>query len=125
MTKKSKFTLDDFKPETSKDLADGIFAYLALEIGKEWVSIKKEIAQHVRAVSIRATETRALLAAGKITAAQADFEMHGQEYYLNNIILFSTIIPYVLAQKVLNAVFKVINAAFKNWTGVDLMFGSA
>lgn len=125
MTKQQEFSLDDFKPETAKELSDGIFAYLALEIGKEWISIRKEIAQHVRAVSVRAMETKTLLAAGRITPAQADFELHGQEYYLNNIILLSTIIPYVLAQKVLNAIFKVINVAIKNWTGVDLLYGAA
>lgn len=125
MTEQAAVSLDDFKPDTAKELAEGIFKYLALEIGKEWSSIRKQITQHVKAVSVRAMETKSLLAAGRITPAQADFELHGQEYYLNNIILLSTMIPYVLAQKVLNGIFKVINAAIKNWTGVDLMYGAA
>ena len=120
----SELDLDTFKPESAKELADGIIVQLAFVLGTEWKKYKKEITQHVKVVAQRAFETRTLLAAGKITPSQADFELHGQEYYLNNIVLFSSFIPYVIAQKMMDVVFSVINAAIENWTGIDLLYGS-
>jgi hypothetical protein len=114
--------LKTFKPNTPKDLFDAIVSHVVPVLGDQVQKGLKELRSHIQAVSIQSFRTAKDLAEGKITQHDADYLLNMQEAYLNNILRLAGFLPYVLAQAVLDTVIKVISAAVKNWTGIELKF---
>lgn len=116
------FNLATFHPHSAEEFFDGLVTHVASTAVNAWNDAQQEIEPHLKLLSKRAFRTTQMLAAGQITQADADFIMHGQELYLSNVLIYSEFLTYWLAQQVLDAVFAVVKAAFKNVTGFDLDF---
>lgn len=112
--------LDSFKPANAGELLQGILDYVAPIAEGDWEKAVPELKGYLETVAQAAFLTTTQLAAGKITKEQADLAFHMQELSLNQILLYSKVLAYVTAQKVLNGVFQVIISAVKNTTGVEL-----
>ncbi len=115
--------LDTFKPESAEDFASAIVQVVVGEVKDLWNEAKDTLLSHITALATAVAKTQERLISGVFSEADADYAIHQQELYFNNILLLSEFLPYVLAQRILNGVFTLINAAIKNVTGIDLGFG--
>lgn len=114
--------LANFRPNSAKDLLDEILAQLQSVLLDRFASFKKEMSVHLQSLAKKAWLTKVGLQNGTISQADADIGLHTQELAFNNIVLYSELLAYELAQAVLDTVFGVIVAAIKNLTGVELNF---
>lgn len=114
--------LDTFKPQSADELLQGILGQLGAVVITDFAAFKKEIEGHLAVLAKKAWKTQLDLAQGALSQADADLALHTQELLLANILAESEFLTYVLAQDVRDGVFKVISAAIKNLTGVQLNF---
>jgi hypothetical protein len=115
--------LATFKPSNPDELFQGILGQVIGILGADWIKAEAELKLDLQLLARRAFQTETLLAGGKISVTEADRELHFQEVFLNSTLANFEFMAYVTAQNVLNGVFGVIQAAIKNWTGIDLNFG--
>lgn len=114
--------LDSFQPRSAGELFDGIVSHAVPIIGSMWSQARDELEIHFSTLAQNSFQTMKRLAEGRITREKADALLHMQELYLNNILLYSEFLVYDMAQAVLDAVFSVVKAAVRNWTGIMLNF---
>ena len=114
--------LSDFRPKNANELFDKILEEIGAKVGGDFTSFQSEVKSHLKSVAQKAWKVKIGLEKGTISPPDADLALHTQELALNNILLYVELMPYVLAQDVLETVFAVIAAAIKNLTGVPLKF---
>ena len=114
---------DTFKPTTTNELLSAVTEVATAAAGGAWKNMENEVKNHLTFISSTTLETAKKLAAQEITQSQADHTLHLLEYNFNATLLLIQLIPYVVAQAVLNAVFGLVNSVVKNYAGVDLGFG--
>jgi hypothetical protein len=115
--------LGTFKPNSPDELFQGILGEAISILGADWAKAEAELKSDLQLLAQRAFQTQTLLAGGRISVTEADRELHFQEVFLNSALAHFEFMAYVTAQNVLDGVFGVIQAAIKNWTGIDLNFG--
>src|SRR4051812_15797379 len=114
---------DTFKPKTTDDLLAGVSQVAASAAGASWKKMKQEVKSHLTFIADMTLQTAKKLAKEEITKEQADHTLHLLEYNFNSTLLLIEIVPYVVVQSVLTAVFGLLNSVVKNYAGVDLGFG--
>ena len=118
----SAIDLTTFAPNSAEELFDGVMSEVAKVLIDNFNKFKRDVAVYLKSVSQKVWDTQAKLASGVISAADADIAVQTQELALSNIVLYAPFMTYVTAQNVLDIVFKVIGAAVRNLTGIDLNF---
>jgi hypothetical protein len=114
-----------FKPESADDLLSGALEVAIAAAGKSWKEMKSTVEEHLTFIAKTTFTTTRQLEAREITTKQADHTFHLLELNFNSTLLLIEIIPFVVAQAVLNAVFGLLNAVVKNYTGIDFGFGKS
>ncbi len=114
--------LSTFVPENADDLLDVITEKASEAAGGKWNAVKDQIQGDLDFIANRAVKITAMLLAGEISQSDADLKMHLLELTLNNTLAEITVLAYVVAQAILNAVVDVVKAVIKNATGVELDF---
>jgi hypothetical protein len=115
--------LADFKPKNADDLLKKIVSAGSTAAGDTWKSIKNEVKAQFSLIAKISLETAISLEKKEITKKQANHTLHLLELNLESTMLLLEILPFAVADAVLNAVFKIINAVVKNYTGVDFGYG--
>lgn len=114
--------LSTYKPASADDLLKGLTQVALTAAGTAWSSIKDDVSTHLALIAKFTIETKAKLAIGEIIDKEADQEMTLLQLDLNNTLLEATLLPYIIGQKVLDAVTSVVVAVIKNYTGISLNF---
>lgn len=114
------FDLKNFKPETWRALFNGIVAHLSAKVSGEWRRVRKNIEDGLKNIAMAGIRTQHRLAEGKISRAEADLLLHGQELAMNQILIQAEFSTYELTQVALDAIFEVITTAIHNVTGVQV-----
>jgi hypothetical protein len=98
--------------ESAKDAALGI-----------WSKISKQVKEQLSLIGKIALDTIANLLKGRITDKQANHTLQLLEINFSAAIMLFSIVPFAVAEAVRGAVFNVINAVVRNFTGIDFGFG--
>ena len=114
--------LAEFKPNSAGELFDGVLSHVLPVLADNWERAQEDVEPALKSIAISAFNTQRRLKIGEINQDKADALLHIQELALSNTLLYAEFLTYVLRQEIVDAVFKVITAAIKNWTGVDLNF---
>jgi hypothetical protein len=114
--------LATYKPATADDLAKGLGQVALTAAAGSWNAIKTDVLAHLTLIATLTLSTKDKLAAGSISEKDADHTLSLLQLNLNSTVLEADMVPYVVGQKVLNAVFAVVAAVVKNYTGIALNF---
>ena len=116
--------LATYKPSSVDDLLKGLVSTAITAAGNAWNKVKDDITAHLSLIAQQTISTKGKLLSGEITDKEADHTFSLLEINLNSALLEAVVLPYIVAQKLLDAVFSVVVAVIKNYTGLSLNFGS-
>ena len=112
--------LSDFNPETVGELFDRLGDELKGVATDWWNENHESVGGYLTYLATATLQTRAALVEGRISQEYADIIMHDQELAFKQTLQFATFMTLVLAQKLYDAVFRVIGSVIFNRTGVNL-----
>jgi hypothetical protein len=115
--------LSEFNPADVDELLDRLGGELTNVASDWWRDNKDKIGGYLTYLATATIETREALAEGRITQEYADIIMHDQELAFKQTLQFARFMTLVLAQKLYDAVFRVIGWVIFNRTGVNLWPG--
>jgi hypothetical protein len=109
-----------FKPSSADELLKGLLEVAIGAAKGTWDDLKKTITEDLTTLSEDVLKTSQRLADGVINPRQATHSMKLLDAAFSNEVLLVEIVPYAIAQAVINAVFGLVNSVIRNFTGVDL-----
>ena len=112
--------LSNFNPESVNELFDTLSDELTTVASDWWRDNKDTVGGYLTYMATATLQTRAALAEGRITQEYADIVMHDQEQAFKQTLQFATFMSLVLAQKLYDAVFRIVGWVIFNRTGVNL-----
>lgn len=115
--------LSGFKPDKAGELFRKIASVGSAAAGEIWENVKDEVQSQLELISRISLQVAESLAKGEVTEQQAKHTLHLLELNLQATMLLIEILPFTIAEAILNAIFKVVSAVVKNHTGVDIDLG--
>jgi hypothetical protein len=115
--------LSTFNPTSFDDLFKAFVDEGSAAIGTSIKDIKA-VPGHLKTLAEATLKTAAALAEGRISAETAKEIMVDRKETFKQALEFEAFMALVVAQKLTDAVFKVIGAAIKNRTGISLIPGA-
>lgn len=112
--------LSNFNPDSAGEIADRIVGELKGTAITWWKTNSELMQGYVKSLAEAAFQTRVALADKRITEKTADLLMHMQELSFNQTLQFTKLMTLALAQKLVDAAFRVIGWVIFNKTGVNL-----
>lgn len=112
--------LKTFKPGSADELLKGVLGHVAGLLQEKLKQFEKEMVTYLGDLTKASIALAKLINDGTYGARQADLALHSQELLVNNALLRAEFLTYDVAQSILETIFKVIGAAVKNLTGLQL-----
>ena len=112
--------LSTFDPASVQDLIDKIEDDAGTALTQYWNVAKARIGENTRVLAETTVRVAKGLADGSLSEADADSILYVQEQLFNATLNSVRNMPYVAAQKGLNAIFKVVGWVVFNRTGINL-----
>lgn len=112
--------LTEFSPANVDELVGAILSDLE-GLSKRWWNENSDLVEgYTRSLAQATMQTQKALIEKRIKPAEADRIMHMQELAFNSLIHFTKFMTFALAQKALDATFRLVGYALFNRTGVNL-----
>lgn len=112
--------LSTFKPSSVKDLVDAITGQIS-QMGEDWWKKNSSAVEgYVKSLAQAAKDTATSLAEGTIPKEEAEAILKMQKEAFETSIKFGEYMTLALAQNVVDEAMKIVGAAIKNITGIDL-----
>ena len=115
--------LSTFNPASLDELFDALVAEGAAAVGRSLDDIAA-VPGHLRTLAEASLKTIEALAEGRISAETAAEILRDRKATLRQALEFEALMGLVVAQKLADAAFRVIGAAIRNRTGLDLLGGT-
>lgn len=112
--------LSTFNPTDVDALFDRLASEVTGEAKKWWTKNKGLMAGYLRSLAEASMQTTIALQQKEITEAQANRAFRVQKLAFEQTLDFSKLMTLVLAQRLLDAVFRVIGWVILNRTGINL-----
>lgn len=110
-------TPDTFNPASAKELLEALEDDAGEALTGYWNIVKVRISDNLKVLSETTIRTAEARLKGEITDADVDSILISQEHLINSLLITTNAIPYIAAQKALNAIFRVIGIVVSNRTG--------
>lgn len=107
----------NFNPQDADELVEALTAEAKGALTGYWKTVRPRIEDNLKILSETSLRTAESRLKGQITDADVDAILYVQEQQLNSLLIMVQGVPYIAAQKALNAVFKVIGIVISNRTG--------
>ncbi|MEM1361565.1 MAG: hypothetical protein AAGF94_07585 [Pseudomonadota bacterium] len=112
-------SLSDFDASTVDELFDKIVEQVK-GVASKWYNANRDVVEgYFKSLAQASFQTQVSLKSGRIDKEVADQALRMQQAALRQTIRYTEFMTFVLAQQVVDAAFKVIGTAVKNYTGVN------
>lgn len=111
--------LRSITPEDVQDFFESLKDAITGVSTEWWDANKNTMAGYITSLSEAVVETTLALKQERISEETADQIYRMQQAAFRQTIRYTRFMTYVLAQKIVNAVFEIVAAAIKNYTGIN------
>jgi hypothetical protein len=122
MTEAQMLDLSTFKPASADELFKAILREGGQALGKPLENVQA-VAGHLRLLAEDSLKTAKALVEGRIDEQTAREAFEGRKQALLQLRAFVELQALQAAQRAADAIFRVIGAAIRNRTGIDLLGG--
>ncbi|MGP1352002.1 MAG: hypothetical protein ACTS1Z_01645 [Parasphingopyxis sp.] len=112
--------LSTFNPGSVSELLDTMIGEVSQVAGDWWEENSGLMKGYLAELAEGTMQTGAALAEGRISAETADAVLRGRARVLDQLLDLAAYMTLVLAQKLADAIFRVVGWAIYNRTGVNL-----
>jgi hypothetical protein len=110
------------KPADAGELLKDLGVTAATAAGAAWAQVKANVVAHLETIADVAADTMKQRATGAITDDDVAHTMGLLRTYRDAIADELKVLPFVTAQRVLDGVTGLLEAAFRNVTGIEVAF---
>lgn len=115
--------LTQFKPASADDLLTELVNAARHAASDVWTAIRNEVQEQLSLIAQIGLNTAVNRDRGMITDKQANHTLQLLETNFSAVLMLIAILPFAIAEAIRKAVFGVINAVVRNYTGIDFGFG--